>query len=175
MADSDGDGAAHEGARGAGSASSFTLILRRHLHREQRRLRFAQPSFKPLPFTLFLKDAKAVLDQHKPGHRLPRDCCVEWARLIEGSRLGLLSKSARGKSTVAAIVDLEKGTPTSSGSSSFPQWVFRPLNMSASNGKWINGLQFSSLFWCWYKQAQPLAYVECFGQFTCGREQCQED
>ncbi|XP_071684225.1 uncharacterized protein [Lolium perenne] len=30
--------------------------------------------------------------------------------------------------------------------------VFRPLNMSASNGKWINGLQFSSLFWCWYKQ-----------------------
>jgi hypothetical protein len=67
MADSDGDGAAHEGAWGAGSASSFTLILHHHLHREQRHLRFAQPSFKPLPFTLFLKAAKVVLDQHKPG------------------------------------------------------------------------------------------------------------
>jgi hypothetical protein len=67
MADSDGDGAAHEGARGAGSASSFTLILRRYPHREQRRLRFTQSSFKPLPFTLSLKAAKVVLDQHKPG------------------------------------------------------------------------------------------------------------
>ncbi|KAM0919949.1 hypothetical protein ACQ4PT_007834 [Festuca glaucescens] len=57
--------------------------------------------------------------------------------------------------------------------------VLRPLNMSASNGKWINGLQFSSLFWCRHKQVpywhNPLAYVECFGQFTCDREQFPED
>ncbi|KAM0917112.1 hypothetical protein ACQ4PT_009740 [Festuca glaucescens] len=72
MAGSDGDGAAREGAQGRRqrldvppSVSSFTLILRRHPQREQRRLCFARPSFKTLPFTLSLKAAKVVLDQHK--------------------------------------------------------------------------------------------------------------
>jgi GIGANTEA protein len=52
--------------------------------------------------------------------------------------------------------------------------------MSASNGKWIDGLQFSSLFWppphdAQQKQAQTLAYVEYFGQFTSDSEQFPED
>lgn len=53
-------------------------------------------------------------------------------------------------------------------------------SMSASNGKWIDGLQFSSLFWppphdAQQKQAQILAYVEYFGQFTSDSEQFPED
>ncbi|XP_062206500.1 protein GIGANTEA [Phragmites australis] len=52
--------------------------------------------------------------------------------------------------------------------------------MSASNEKWIDGLQFSSLFWppphdVQQKQAQILAYVEYFGQFTADSEQFPED
>ncbi|GJN05601.1 hypothetical protein PR202_ga23246 [Eleusine coracana subsp. coracana] len=52
--------------------------------------------------------------------------------------------------------------------------------MSASNEKWINGLQFSSLFWpppqdLQQKQAQISAYVEYFGQFTADSEQFPED
>uniref|UniRef100_A0A0E0BY91 Gigantea n=1 Tax=Oryza meridionalis TaxID=40149 RepID=A0A0E0BY91_9ORYZ len=52
--------------------------------------------------------------------------------------------------------------------------------MSASNEKWIDGLQFSSLFWpppqdSQQKQAQILAYVEYFGQFTADSEQFPED
>ncbi|WVZ72578.1 hypothetical protein U9M48_021013 [Paspalum notatum var. saurae] len=52
--------------------------------------------------------------------------------------------------------------------------------MSASNEKWIDGLQFTSLF-CpppqdvEQKQAQILAYVEFFGQFTADSEQFPED
>ncbi|KAJ3694141.1 hypothetical protein LUZ60_009621 [Juncus effusus] len=43
--------------------------------------------------------------------------------------------------------------------------------MTESNAKWIDGLQFSSLFWPPpqdepQRQAQVLAYVEYFGQFT---------
>ncbi|CAL9143963.1 unnamed protein product [Musa hybrid cultivar] len=50
--------------------------------------------------------------------------------------------------------------------------------MSASHEKWTNGLQFSSLFWPpplgeQQKQAQVMAYVEYFGQFT--SEEFQED
>ncbi|PKA64503.1 Protein GIGANTEA [Apostasia shenzhenica] len=50
--------------------------------------------------------------------------------------------------------------------------------MSASCQKWIDGLQFSSLFWPppqdeQQRQAQILAYVEYFGQFT--SEQFPED
>ncbi|XP_071684226.1 uncharacterized protein [Lolium perenne] len=103
MADSDGDGAAHEGARGAGSASSFTLILRRHLHREQRRLRFAQPSFKPLPFTLFLKDAKAVLDQHKPG----TDWFVFMPYCILGEIITVIVAPASTKELLKALLVLD--------------------------------------------------------------------
>ncbi|KAG8045893.1 hypothetical protein GUJ93_ZPchr0008g12975 [Zizania palustris] len=52
--------------------------------------------------------------------------------------------------------------------------------MSTSNEKWIDGLQFSSLFWpppqdVQQKQAQILAYVEYFGQFTADSEQFPED
>ncbi|TVU21497.1 hypothetical protein EJB05_31134 [Eragrostis curvula] len=52
--------------------------------------------------------------------------------------------------------------------------------MSASNEKWIDGLQFSSLFWppphdVQQKQAQISAYVEYFGQFTADSEQFPED
>jgi len=52
--------------------------------------------------------------------------------------------------------------------------------MSVSNGKWIDGLQYSSLFWppphdTQQKQAQILAYVEYFGQFTSDSEQFPED
>nr|CAB3475984.1 unnamed protein product [Digitaria exilis] len=52
--------------------------------------------------------------------------------------------------------------------------------MSASNEKWIDGLQFTSLF-CpppqdvEQKKAQILAYVEFFGQFTADSEQFPED
>uniref|UniRef100_A0A0D9UXK8 Gigantea n=1 Tax=Leersia perrieri TaxID=77586 RepID=A0A0D9UXK8_9ORYZ len=86
----------------------------------------------------------------------------------------------------------------------FSQFLGQALelpSMSASNEKWIDGLQFSSLFWPppqdaqqkqnWYMfkipdtewtlghisslKAQILAYVEYFGQFTADSEQFPED
>ncbi|ONM29372.1 gigantea2 [Zea mays] len=52
--------------------------------------------------------------------------------------------------------------------------------MSESNVKWIDGLHFTSLYWpppqdVEQKQAQILAYVEYFGQFTADSEQFPED